>query len=147
MKRVLEFLWSLWNWNAGPRAISTAGSFLVLGATFDTEAALLKVSKNGNLIGAFSYTGNSSLCAAVGQVTDLGLLVGGRIYGGVGGVWEDLNLTATSPAGSWAPLSIGVTNLTGPTQSVEGTLTVILNGVADIGGGIADSFVCLAPVP
>ena len=121
----------------------------MLGASIDGQVSLLRVSKNGNLIAASKYPGNieASICQNLEQFSDQGLLIGGVVYGGVGGGWEDLSLTASSPAGSWAPLSVSITGLSGAILPAAGTLTHILDGVQDSGGGVGDALVCLTAVP
>ena len=142
-----------WTNSSGPseegRALCEVGGFLVIGGRFDGDPALMKVSKNGNLIGASAY----AMLTDYGRVDNLapvydkGLLVAGSGTGGTSAEWTTATMTARTTAGSWAPVTISVANVVGTSSSPDGELTMIVDGVHDTGGGVNDGLVSLAAVP
>ena len=142
-----------WTNSSGPdeegHALCEVGGFLVIGGRFDGDAALLKVSSNGNLVRAYSYLGVTAFGRVEGLVPiyDQGLIVAGGQNGGTSAEWTTATMTARTLAGSWAPVTISIGGITGTSSSPEGVLTLIADGVHDTGGGNSDALASLAPVP
>lgn len=130
-------------------ALCEVGGLLIIGRRFDGDPALMKVSKNGNLISASSYLlpDDQGWVEDLVPVYDKGLIVASSVNCGADGEWTPAALTARTITGSWAPVTISITDIVGTSSSPSGVLTVIVDGVHDAGGGGYDGLVSLAAVP
>jgi PKD repeat protein len=142
-----------WTEGAGGSAFAQSvvpieGLLTIAGST-NGAGLLMKVTANGSLLRAAKSTGTTG-CAVLYSTRlgyDSGILAVGRCDSVADPQWTNAAMTARYLNGSWAGKTVSVTELSGTSQVLSGTTTLVADGVHDSGGGDDDGYIGLLPVP